>query len=443
MPGSGVVVPARERQHRRQRDFRNEGARAVSKHVVEMSTQEQERAVDVARELAPEFDKVGKEGDQANEFPFSLVPLYKESGLVGIGVPKKYGGGGADIWTLSRISYELAKGDPACALAFNMHQVMVGILRGLMSEKQQDRWMSLIAAENKLMCGAFSEERAGLTGLADTVAKPTSGGAYEISGRKVWATLSEAADIATFNATVTDEDGALPQDHQQRIARDSVFIVDKDTPGVSIIRTWDTHGMRATGTQTLAFDSARVAGDALVGDMRGGLFQQFEWAAMLFGGVYLGLTEKAYDATREILLEKSLGATMAGADLPLREVGFVQHGLGEMKVKLETSKRVLEMTCRMLIEGRDAGWHPMARPALIDVVKAVTTQNAVFVANSGMRLVGGSTFRRGHVLERLYRDSRSGPFQPMTTDQTYDHLGKFELGLMDVPAEAPAEPALV
>ena len=415
----------------------------MSKHVVEMSTQEQERAVAIARELAPEFDKVGKEGDQANEFPFSLVPLYKESGLVGIGVPKKYGGGGADIWTLSRISYELAKGDPACALAFNMHQVMVGILRGLMSEKQQDRWMSLIAAENKLLCGAFSEERAGLTGLADTAATPTSDGAYEISGRKVWATLSEAADIATFNATVTDEDGALPEDNQQRIARDSVFILDKDTPGVSIIKTWDTHGMRATGTQTLAFDTARVPADALVGDMRGGLFQQFEWAAMLFGAVYLGLTEKAYDATREILLEKSLGATMAGADLPLREVGFVQHGLGEMKVKLETSKRVLEMTCRMLNEGRDADWHPMARPALIDVVKAVTTQNAVFVANSGMRLVGGSTFRRGHVLERLYRDSRSGPFQPMTTDQTYDHLGKFELGLMDVPAEAPAEPALV
>ena len=414
----------------------------MSKHAVEMSTQEQERAVDIARELAPEFDKVGKEGDEANEFPFSLVPLYKQSGLVGIGVPKRFGGGGADIWTLTRISYELAKGDPSCALAFNMHQVMVGILRGLMSEEQQEHWMSLIAAEDKLLCGAFSEERAGLTGLADMVARPTSDGQYEISGRKVWATLSEAADIATFNATVTDEDGALPEDHHQRVARDSVFIVNKDTPGISIIRTWDTHGMRATGTQTLAFESAKVPGDAFVGDMRGGLFQQFEWAAMLFAGVYLGLTEKAYEATREILLEKSLGATAAGADVSLREVGFVQHGLGEMKVKLETSARVLEMTCRMLIEGRDADWNPMARPALIDVVKAVTTQNAVFVANSGMRLVGGSTFRRGHVLERLYRDSRSGPFQPMTTDQTYDHLGKFELGLMEVPAEAPLEAAV-
>jgi hypothetical protein len=51
------------------------------------------------------------------------------------------------------------------------------------------------------------------------------------------------------------------------------------------------------------------------------------------------------------------------------------------------------------------------------------------------------------VLERLYRDSRSGPFQPMTTDQTYDHLGKFELGLMEMPGapdghEAEAEAAV-
>jgi alkylation response protein AidB-like acyl-CoA dehydrogenase len=405
----------------------------VGKHEVEMSEAEREEAVQIARDLAPEFDKVGLEADQNNQFPFSLVPLYKGAGLPGIGVPKKYGGGGADIWTLARISYELAKGDPACALAFNMHQVMVGILKGLMSEEQQEEWLSRIAAENLLMCGAFSEERAGFSGLADMTAVPTDG-QFRVNGRKVWATLSEAADLATFNCTVTDEDGSIPEDHQQRIARERVFICDKNVPGISIIKTWDTHGMRATGTQTLAFDDAMIPLDSEVGDMRGGLVAEFEWAAMLFGGVYWGLTEKAYQATREILVKKSLGATMASADLPLREVGFIQHGLGEMKVKTEISARVLEMTCLMLIEGRDAEWHPFARPALIDVVKATTTQNAHFVANAGMRLVGGSTFRRGHVLERLYRDSRSGPFQPLTTDATYDHLGKFELGLMGVPA---------
>jgi alkylation response protein AidB-like acyl-CoA dehydrogenase len=414
---------------------------ATGKHVIEMSEAEQERAIQTARDLAPEFDKVGAEADDKNEFPFSLVPLYKEARLPGIGVPKRYGGGGADIWTLARISYELAKGDPACALAFNMHQVMVGILKGLMPEEQQEHWMSRIASEQLLMCGAFSEERAGFTGLADMTAVPCDEG-FRVNGRKVWATLSEAADLATFNCTVTDEDGSIPQDHLQRIASERVFICEKDVPGISIIRTWDTHGMRATGTQTLAFDDAVIPAEAEVGDMRMGLTAEFEWAALLFGGVYWGLTEKAYQATRQILVEKSLGATAAASNVPLREVGFVQHGLGEMKVKTEISGRVLETTANILRDGRDGEWSPLARPALIDVVKVVTTGNAHFVTNAGMRLVGGSTFRRGHVLERLYRDSRSGLFQPLTTDATYDHLGKFELGLMQMPgAQEPAPEA--
>ena len=414
----------------------------VGKHKVEMSEAERERAVQIARDLAPEFDKVGAEADERNEFPFSLVPLYKEAGLPGIGVPKKFGGGGADIWTLAQISYELAKGDPACALAFNMHQVMVGILKGLMSEEQQELWLTRIAAEQLLMCGAFSEERAGFSGLADMTAVPTDG-QFRVNGRKVWATLSEAADLATFNCTITDEDGSIPKDHMQRMAREKVFICSKDVPGISIIRTWDTHGMRATGTQTLAFDDAMIPADSEVGDMRGGLVSEFEWAALLFGGVYWGLTEKAYEETRQILIKKSLGATAAASDVPLREVGFVQHGLGEMKVKCEVSGRVLEQTASLLREGRDAEWSPLARPALIDVVKVTTTGNAQFVTRSAMRLVGGSTFRRGHVLERLSRDARSGQFQPLTTDATYDHLGKFELGLMHMPgADQPAaEPA--
>src|ERR1700757_566987 len=118
----------------------------VGKHIVEMTDAEQEEAVQRARDLAPEFDKVGREADENNQFPFSLVPLYKEANLPGIAVPKRFGGGGGDIWTLARISRELAKGDPACALAFNMHQVMVGILKGLMPEEAQEEWLGRIAS---------------------------------------------------------------------------------------------------------------------------------------------------------------------------------------------------------------------------------------------------------------------------------------------------------
>jgi alkylation response protein AidB-like acyl-CoA dehydrogenase len=75
----------------------------------------------------------------------------------------------------------------------------------------------------------------------------------------------------------------------------------------------------------------------------------------------------------------------------------------------------------------------MSRVGWLDVVKVTVTESAIDVADQGMRLVGGPSFRRGHVLERLYRDARSGPYHPLTTDQTYDLLGRIELGLLEQP----------
>jgi len=93
----------------------------------------------------------------------------------------------------------------------------------------------------------------------------------------------------------------------------------------------------------------------------------------------------------------------------------------------------LETTARILIEGRDAGWGPVARTPFMDVTKVATTEAAISVTDTALRLVGGQSFRRGHTLERLFRDARGGPFHPMTTDQVYDFLGRSELGLFDAP----------
>jgi alkylation response protein AidB-like acyl-CoA dehydrogenase len=413
----------------------------MSKHTVQMTEQEKTRALEVAREVAVEFDKVGPAGDADNRFPLETIQLYKDSGLVGIAVPKEYGGGGADILTLSLISRELAKGDPACALAYNMHQTMVGIFRGLIPDEAKAEWFPQIVEENKLVCGPFSEERAGLTGLADTTASPAPDGGWILNGRKTWATLSEAADIISFNATVVDEDGVLPEDLLQRLGAENVFIADMRTPGIRIERTWDTLGMRATGTQTVVFEDAHVPASAIAGNFRGGLFGQFEWAAMTFSGCYLGLIDKAYEYTKATLRKKTLGATMEGSDVALKAVGYVQTGLGRMFLERAACERLLENTCQQLIEGRDAGMSTYQRVGWMDVVKVKVTEAAIEATDQGMRLVGGSTFRRGNLLERLYRDARSGPFHPLTTDQTYDLLGRFELGLMDEPAEESAAAA--
>lgn len=411
----------------------------MGKHRIDMTEAEREDAIAVARALAADFDRVGPGCDERNEFCFELVEPFRESGLVEIAVPKQYGGGGADIWTVAQISRELAKGDPACALAFNMHQTMVGVFRGLLSDEAKERWFTRIAAERLIVCGPFSEERAGFMGLSDTTAARATDGTWMIDGSKTWATLSQAADLIAFNATVATEPHVLPRGHDARREAESVFIVDMRTPGISIKETWDTLGMRATGTQTVVFDGVRAPGDAEVGDFRGGLMDEFEWAALSFTGCYVGLQEKAYAHARDTLRRKSLGAVMESPDQALRDLGHVQWGLGEMRHKCHVSALVLDATAQLLFDGRDEGLSTLERVALVDAAKVQATEHAIEVCDRGMRLIGGSTFRRGSTLERLYRDARSGPFHPLTTDQEFNLLGQLDLGLVDGP-DAPGQP---
>ena len=405
----------------------------MGKHDVEITPAEQADLLERAAKLAVHFDAAGAAADEENRFPVELVPLYKESGLAALAIPKRYGGLGADIWTVTQVSRELAKGDPAIALAFNMHQTMIGIFRGLLDEEAKQRLFEQVVDEQALVCGAFSEDRAGLTGLADTVAVPDGDGGWRISGKKTWATLSLGADFVSFNATITDESGELPDDLLERSAREAVFVLPMSAPGISIKETWDTLGMRATGTHTIVFDDTPAAADSFGGNFRQGLFAEFEWASLSFAGVYLGLAEKAYAATRDILRKKTLGATQEGKDVALRSIGYVQHQLGRALVDIETAARALETTARILIEGRDAAWDPIARTGFLDVTKVATTETAIRTTDTALRLVGGQTFRRGHLLERLFRDARGGPFHPLTTDQAYDLLGRCELGLFEAP----------
>ena len=403
---------------------------ATQTDVQAMTTEERQRAIAIAQQLAQEFDRVGAEHDRDNTFAHELVQPFKDSGLPALNVPKRFGGWGADLLTTARCVEELAKGDPACALAFNMHIGVIGFFRGMWSEEDQERFFTRVAERGDIFDGAYSEERAGVIGLADTVAVPVSGG-YKVSGRKSWATLSLAADFHSFNVTITDPDGEVPQDPGERGSREVMMVCPADAPGVRIDKTWDSMGMRATGTETVVFEDVFVPEEDVVArDFRPSLFANLEWQTLTFASVYLGLARKAYAATKQTLIKKSLGAVQGAADVRVRDLGYVQTQLAEMLVTIEGVAASIEATGRAVMEGRDADWGPIMRLGMLEVPKVLATEGAMSVVNTGMRLVGGGSFRRGHLLERLYRDARSGPFHPLTTDQTLDYIGKAELGLL-------------
>jgi alkylation response protein AidB-like acyl-CoA dehydrogenase len=404
----------------------------MHKHTPEITPAERTRILDSARGLAKEFDAIGRECDAANRFPVEMVSRYRDSGIAAAAVPRKYGGLGADIWTTSLIGRELAKGDPSIALAFNMHQAMVGIFRGTpaLTEETRAKVLSRVVAEGTIICGPFSEARAGLAGLADTVAVPDPRGGWRITGKKNWSTLIEGSDLIALNATITDENGKLPADFREHAARESMFLIPADSENISIERTWDTLGMRATGSQTLVLDEVYAPPETYGGNFRQGLVGEAEWAAILFAGVYLGLAEKAFAEAREMLKKKHLGATAAGQDTDIKQVGYVQHALGRMRAEIEVAARTIEATALIAIENRELEGPAPARKAMWDLAKVASSEAAISVTDQALRLVGGAAFRRGNILERLFRDARAGILHSFSTDQLYDTFGRYELGLL-------------
>ena len=104
------------------------------------------------------------------------------------------------------------------------------------------------------------------------------------------------------------------------------------------------------------------------------------------------------------------------------------HSETNGRVLIESAANCIEVAASRLNEGRGLPEDPSRRLGWLEIPKVVSTENAIRVVDIAMRLVGGGAFRRGHVLEKLYRDARSGPFHPLTTDQLMQHLGRAELG---------------
>jgi alkylation response protein AidB-like acyl-CoA dehydrogenase len=399
-----------------------------------MTDAEKEAALDKARTLSQFFAEIGPKYDEANTFAHESIQPFKNSGLGAVPVPKEYGGLGGDILTMSKIVSELSKGDSAITLAYNMHYIMVGITMNLMSDVQNKHWLGRIAG-GELMFGPFSEARAGFSGLADTTAVPQPGGGWKIYGKKTWGTLCEAADIISFSATITDADGNIPDDFEERVNAESLFIADfavtdLQGDGIRIEQVWNALGMHATGTQVIHFEGFYVPEDGFICEWRAGGFNNLEWASLMFASIYYGMQLRCFDEVTALLKKKQLGATFGAIvadNTKVASVGHVIDGVGEMAMRCELSRRVLYATCQQLLDGADDDWPAELRVPYIGVAKTFVAENVLHMTQRAMSLVGGSSFRKGNIFERLYRDSAASMFQPLNADQTKTYIGEYYL----------------
>jgi alkylation response protein AidB-like acyl-CoA dehydrogenase len=254
--------------------------------------------------------------------------------------------------------------------------------------------------------------------LAVATATRVDGG-WEISGHKIFGSLSPVWTLGGFHA-MDASDPANP-----RIVHG---FVNRDAPGIQVIDTWDTIGMRATQSQDTVLDKvfvpdAQVPVVCPVGFAGAGPFHVgiFAWALMGFASVYLGAAKRAFDLIVETIPKrKSMAMTNSMAHHP-----EVQHEVAEMRIAYDAAEAMLERTCADWTAGVEhADW-----PVRILATRAFVINTAVDIADRALDLTGGAGAFKRNRMEQLFRDVRMGRFHPGNGLLSHEVIGKLCLGV--------------
>jgi alkylation response protein AidB-like acyl-CoA dehydrogenase len=384
-----------------------------------------------AQVLAPRAAK----HDRDASFPIENFRDMHGAGLLGICIPREDGGLGADFRTYCLAAAELGRYCGSTALSFNMHvcsTLWSGALSDDLDMSPADRAAHQARRRvhyRRILDGGavysqpFSEGGAAAAGAVafGTEARPTGGG-FVVNGKKIFASLSGAADYYGVLCTERGEGEAASR-------RNTLYLaIPANAPGVAVVGDWDPLGMRATVSRTLLFKDVFVPEDAMLMP-RGVYFQAATlWPHMFLtlSPTYMGLAQAAYDFTISYLRGEMPGTP------PVKRRMFPtkQIAVAEMHVTLEQTKA---LWFQAVSEAR-------ANPTKQQVLRAYAAQftvmeNANALAAKAIRTCGGQAMLKSLALERVYRDSRCGSLMlPWTAEICLDRMGRealYEAGETD------------
>ena len=386
-------------------------------------SKKQRELVALAESLGPAFAGRAERYDREASFPFENYAELRSAGLLGLCVPEKYGGMGADLRTYALVSATLGKYCGATALTFNMHACSTlwpGVLADDLEmtpaqRAEHERYRAVhfnrVVKQGAIYAQPFSEGSAAAAGRAPfgTLASKVEGG-WRVNGKKIFASLAGAAHYYGVLCT---------EDKPGSSMRDTLYIaLPADAPGFTITGAWDPLGMRGTVSRTLVFKDVFVPDDAQM--MPRGLYFQAagRWPHMFttLSPTYMGIAIAACEFTVRYLRGEAAGMP----PVKRRMYPTKQIAVAEMWVKLEQTRALF---LRLL---EDARVDPPKDARLRAYAAQYTImENANALCALAIRTCGGQSMLKSLPLERLYRDSRCGALMlPWTAELCLDRIGR-------------------
>jgi butyryl-CoA dehydrogenase len=325
--------------------------------------------------------------DESGEFPRALVGEAAKLGLMGVTIPREHGGAGRDYVSYAVALEALARASAVIAVITAVNNSLVAEpIAAFGTDAQKARWLRRLATGGALGAFALSEEQAGSDAANQkTVARLDERG-YVINGAKVWVANAEVADLViVFAAT-------QPGIRGRGI---SAFLVPMDTPGIRRVATADSLGVRGLGCMDLELVNVRVDADALLG----GPGEGFRIAMRALDGGRVAIAAQALgvgDAALEEALEHA--RTREAFGQPIGNYQAIQWMLADMATELDAA-RMLTLKAASRTPGDVTLEAAMA--------KLFASEAAHRAADKAMQILASKGYRRGSVVERLFRDVRA------------------------------------
>jgi butyryl-CoA dehydrogenase len=352
-------------------------------------TDEQRMIQDVARDFAEkELRPIAGIIDREARFPRETVRRMGELGLMGICVPEAWGGSSGDAVGYTVAVEEVSRG---CA----SHGVIMSVNNSLYcapvcergTDEQKRRFLAPFASGAKLGCFSLTEPEAGSDATNQHTRAEREGEIYVLNGRKVFVTNGREAHAALVFAQ-TDPDRA----HHGI----SAFLVEKGTPGFTVVKTEEKLGIRASDTAEFLFENCRVPVEDRLGDEGEGFkiaLGTLDGGRIGIAAQALGIAVAAYDASLAYARErKSFG-------VPIGEHQMVQWMLADMATAIEAARLLTRRAA--FLEDRSLPFGPEASMA-----KLFASEMAMRVTTDAIQVHGGYGFITDYPVERHFRDAK-------------------------------------
>ena len=373
--------------------------------LTQLSEDEQSLRANVRAFAEAEVRPLVREMDEQAKIPQQLIDQLFGLGVMAIEIPEAFGGSGAQFFHSVLAVEELSRVDPSIGVLVDVQNTLViNALLRWGSEDVKRRYLPKLASQT-LGAYALSEAGSGSDAFAMATRAVERGDAYVLSGRKLWITNADEAELFIVFANVNPEAG-----HRGITA----FLVERGVAGFAVGRKEDKLGIRASSTCELLLDECCVSKANVLGEIGKGYkvaIETLNEGRIGIGAQMVGLARGALEHAIEYTQQrKQFGRAVS-------DFQGVQFQIAQAATELEIARLAVYNAARL----RDA-----RRPFLTEssMCKLFTSQVAERVTSLAVQLFGGVGYTKEYPVEKFYRDAKIGQIYEGTSNLQLQTIAK-------------------